>query len=1079
MNKLIAALLLAIFPRLVLADNSLSFAPPASDYSMVFLGNLFGVVDGVLSGTGSQIMGSMFAVFNSAVLALGGIIIMYTLMVSTMNTAHEGQMLGQKWSSIWIPVRSTLGLALLIPKASGYCLMQIFIMWIVVQGVGAADKVWNAALSYLNRGGVIIQAQQINPSNDVLKGVAGADGVATGAFTILSGQVCMLGLQTKLQNQRQFYLDQQGKGTGPCVSAQKDSQMAKFCSTNVPDFIGSVNAVAAQNSGASGGSGVFSVTMPNFDSNSPYAFLNGTCGTLSWNSISSLANISNQTGPDNSPLYSGKAGPLGISVPTGNQVVNGMKTWVGIDTSDSNAPSNKDNNVSGNSSAIAGATGSTGTNTNINGVALTANELATVQMSRAIAIQQMYVDLASVAQTFINNLPDPSAPNAENNPPYNAVAKQPFGVPYTKSSEICRTYLTKDSAGAEVPNCYIWGPLDANASGVLFNGTEFINAMNDYNAVMMPTLNLLVQMNDASNASNARAFINNASTQGWIMAGAYFFDLVRIQGSSTMSASMTDSNTGLNNSTFDPSLMMASFSTNNGQACTGLCNLFQGNRDPVQQIQALIDGSILLAPNAADKPSLAASPNRTIYDGWKASTVYGFINNSLMVTTPGQPGIKPLTFANTINFSVDTSLYTLKQQNFSCGSVKILFFSFCLGQMMGNLFYNVIFLFIYNTLMLIFGQIINQVIMAFLMIPLSGMADIFKQGVQVLAEPGANPIVALANMGVQYINFSGNLWIVLLDMAVTSALIPVFGIFIFALIALSMPLLLAWVGVMTSIGFTTAYYIPILPYMIFTFGALSWLISVIEAMVAAPIVALGVTHPEGHDAFGKGEAAIMILINVFLRPSMMIIGYISAIALSYVGVWILNAGYDQAISFIQQQNTTAGGLNSNWGASDLPSGSGGYSDWAGIYAFFFSILTYTSMYLVLVQKSFTLISYLPDKVLRWIGGNPESLGQESASWAGDVQKQQDEGAKETRTGQGQIGKQLGGYGMKGLDKAKSALGQGGGGGSIEGMDGGSSTSDGGGGGDNEPPKKGKGGGGGGLGGGGLGGGGAEAAASTG
>ena len=79
MIKYVTALLLSVIPGLVLADSSLSFAPPASDYSVVFLANLFGVVDGVLSGTGSQIMGSMFGVFNAAVLALGGIIIMYTL----------------------------------------------------------------------------------------------------------------------------------------------------------------------------------------------------------------------------------------------------------------------------------------------------------------------------------------------------------------------------------------------------------------------------------------------------------------------------------------------------------------------------------------------------------------------------------------------------------------------------------------------------------------------------------------------------------------------------------------------------------------------------------------------------------------------------------------------------------------------------------------------------------------------------------------------------------------------------------------------------------------------------------------
>src|SRR5690606_20925157 len=132
-------------------------------------------------------------------------------------------------------------------------------------------------------------------------------------------------------------------------------------------------------------------------------------------------------------------------------------------------------------------------------------------------------------------------------------------------------------------------------------------------------------------------------------------------------------------------------------------------------------------------PSMASNPNRNAITSQAGSTVFGFVNNSVMVQLPGQPGIKPLTFAGTINFSVDTSLYTLKQQNFSCGEVKILFFSFCLGQLLGNLFYNIIFLFIYNTLMQIFGQIIHQVIMAFLMIPISGMADIFKQGVEVLS----------------------------------------------------------------------------------------------------------------------------------------------------------------------------------------------------------------------------------------------------------------------------------------------------------------------------------------------------------
>lgn len=1032
MKKLfINTLLLFILPGLAIADNSLSFAPPATDYSMVFLGNLFGIVDGVLSGTGSQIMGSMFGVFNSAVLALGGIIIMYTLMVSTMNTAHEGQMLGQKWSSIWIPVRSTVGLALLIPKASGYCLMQIFVMWIVVQGVGAADKVWNAALSYLNRGGVIIQAQQINPAAALVDKNAGMSGIATGALNILAGQVCMLGLQNQLQNQRQNYLNMKAKNSGPC-SGTPSTSMSTFCNTSVPDFLGSVNAVSIQNKNPTASS--WSVPMPNFDAGSPYNYLNGICGTLTWNKISTLSSVSTKTtkvaagleGFDvlNKGLNSLGLGPkmatLGMDLPTEEATVN--------------------NKVGGNSSALANATGEVGSNTTIGGVTLTKDELSTVQMSRAIAIQQMYVDLASLAQTIIGNAPALSTNNSNNSnskttPFIPGLANQQLGVPYTQNSTVCTTYDFEKG-------CYLWGPAaGSNGGGTLLNGTEFLNAMNDYNGVMMPTLNLLVQMNDANSAKNARSFITTASNQGWIMAGAYFFNLVKIQGSATQNAGMTDSNTGLEQSSFDATKMTAPFGDNgscNGGAYGTLCTWFGGNRTPVAQVESLIDGAGISTSSTGSsslvpKPNMTADAKRPAIAGLQSSTVYGYVNNAIMLQTPGQPGLKPLTFANTINFHVDTSLYTLQQQSFSCGKVQILFFSFCLGQLLGNLFYNIIFLFIYNTLMQIFGQIINQVIMAFLMIPLSGMADIFKQGVQVLSAPGVNPIVALANMGTQYINFSGNLWLMLLNMAVTSALIPVFGIFIFALISLAMPLLIAWVGVMTTIGFTTAYYIPILPYVIFTFGAVAWLISVIEAMVAAPIVALGVTHPEGHDAFGKGEAAIMILINVFLRPSMMIIGYISAIALSYVGVWILNAGFDTAISFIQQANPNAGGLEKGLGAvSDMASGTGGYSDWAGVYAFFFSILAYTSMYLVLIQKSFTLISYLPDKVLRWIGGSPESLGQESAQWAGEVQKQQEAGIEKTQGAQGQIDKQLGGYGMKAVNKAKGlASGMGGGSGSIE------------------------------------------------
>ncbi|MBS0359586.1 MAG: DotA/TraY family protein, partial [Proteobacteria bacterium] len=179
--------LLLLIPSIVLAatdpGNPLNFRPPATDMSVVFLGNLFGIVDGILHGTSSQIMGAMFSVFNAAILSLGGILLMYTLIIGTLNTAHKGEALGEKWHTMWVPIRSAMAVALLIPKASGYCLMQIFVMWVVVQGVGAADKTWNAALDYLGRGGVIIQHS--------LQGVNGNDDKVDIAKKILNAQVCM------------------------------------------------------------------------------------------------------------------------------------------------------------------------------------------------------------------------------------------------------------------------------------------------------------------------------------------------------------------------------------------------------------------------------------------------------------------------------------------------------------------------------------------------------------------------------------------------------------------------------------------------------------------------------------------------------------------------------------------------------------------------------------------------------------------------------------------------------------------------------------------------------------------------
>lgn len=125
------------------------FKRSAGDLSYEYLGGIFGSMNGVLPGGQTNILGTMFQTFNSVVLAIAALMLVYVTVVGVMKTAHEGEFMGKQWNNIWIPIRSVLGIAMLVPTASGYCVLQIIMMWIIVQGIGAADVLWGTALGYL------------------------------------------------------------------------------------------------------------------------------------------------------------------------------------------------------------------------------------------------------------------------------------------------------------------------------------------------------------------------------------------------------------------------------------------------------------------------------------------------------------------------------------------------------------------------------------------------------------------------------------------------------------------------------------------------------------------------------------------------------------------------------------------------------------------------------------------------------------------------------------------------------------------------------------------------------------------
>lgn len=160
-------------------------------------------------------------------------------------------------------------------------------------------------------------------------------------------------------------------------------------------------------------------------------------------------------------------------------------------------------------------------------------------------------------------------------------------------------------------------------------------------------------------------------------------------------------------------------------------------------------------------------------------------------------------------------------------------------------------------------------------------------------------------------------------------------------------------------GVMLYFYLPLIPFMLFLFGVVSWLSFVIEGMVATPLIALGLTHPEGHDLLGKVEQTLMLWVAMFVRPAALIIGLIAGVVLSFVAIDVLNAGF--GVLTTDMFPTTL--------SKDISLGVRQTTIMA-------LLMIYTLIVISLMQQCFALINVVPARITRWIG-LPEEHGMEA------------------------------------------------------------------------------------------------------
>jgi conjugal transfer/type IV secretion protein DotA/TraY len=180
--------------------------------------------------------------------------------------------------------------------------------------------------------------------------------------------------------------------------------------------------------------------------------------------------------------------------------------------------------------------------------------------------------------------------------------------------------------------------------------------------------------------------------------------------------------------------------------------------------------------------------------------------------------------------------------------------------------------------------------------------------------------------------------------------------------ALSVGSMLMVFGLISVLSFAAilAFWLPMVPLMIWLGGVLGWLISVVEMVVAAPLWAVAHIHPEGEGMAGKyGANGYMIIVEVFLRPILMIVGLVMSMMVLDPFLRFISTPFWNTMNTVNAGNAVG---------------------FITIVAF---ILIYVGFCVSLVHRMFTFIHLIPNSVLRWIGAHSNSFDQ-GERIAGDI-----------------------------------------------------------------------------------------------
>lgn len=172
-----------------------------------------------------------------------------------------------------------------------------------------------------------------------------------------------------------------------------------------------------------------------------------------------------------------------------------------------------------------------------------------------------------------------------------------------------------------------------------------------------------------------------------------------------------------------------------------------------------------------------------------------------------------------------------------------------------------------------------------------------------------------------------------------------------------------FVGIATiglTIGFILYYILPFLPFIYFFFAVGSWVKSIFEAMVGAPLWALAHLNIEGDGLPGRAAmGGYFLIFEIFLRPIIIVFGLIAGMSVFTAMAGILNNIFDLVV--LNTSGALPGGSTATVATSTVDSFRRGVID-----QFFFTIM-YAILLYMMGTASFKLIDSIPNGIMRWIG----------------------------------------------------------------------------------------------------------------